>query len=284
MSMLKSSVAKAVAVAVALSAGSAAFAATGPNEGSSDLFIAVWNPSTNNSYVQDLGSSFSFSALDSGSFNTAGFSVSSAALDGGNLATALGAGTYTFALFAGDLSVAQNTFAQFQGNTMFYSQVAGGGATPLSNPGAFGAGNTVATYIDKNMNGGTTNPSSTTSFLAHDDGSSGSAYWASANNVNAPGSNFTLGGFNGAATGTGTLNLLKYFAATDSGSDPATVSFVGSAGNPGVFSLNDATGVLSYSDGSSGGTNTPLPAAGWLLVSGLLGLGAVGRRKAATAA
>jgi hypothetical protein len=285
MSMLKSSVAKVVAAAIALSAGTAAFAAIGPNEGPSNLFIAVWNPATSTSYVQDLGSTFSFSALTS-SFNTNGFTAASAALDGGNLSTALGASSnYSFALFAGDLTVAQNSFLNYLGNTSFLSQTAAPGATvpAFTNGAAFSSQGNNATYIDRNMNGGSVQNLPATTFLATDDHSAGSQYWAATSNVNAPTGNFTLGGFNGSASGTGTLNLLKYVstAADDATSSPATGSFVGGS-TPGVFSLNDATGVLSYS-AAGAVTGVPLPAALWLLVSGLLGVGAVGRRKAAAA-
>jgi hypothetical protein len=284
MSMLKSSVAKVVAAAIALSAGTAAFAANGPNEAPSDLFIAVWNPGTSTSYVQDLGSSFSFSALNSGSFNTNGFTVASAALDGGNLSTDLGASSnYSFALFAGDLTVAQGSFLNFLGNTSFLSQASGGTVPAFTNGAAFNSQSNNAQYIDRNMNGGSVQNLAATSFKAVDDHSAGSQYWAATSNVNAPTCNFTLGGFTGCASGTGTLNLLKYVstAADDATNSLATGSFVGGS-SPGVFSLNDSTGVLSYSAGGAV-TGVPLPAALWLLVSGLLGVGAVGRRKAAAA-
>jgi hypothetical protein len=283
MSMLKSSVAQAVAAVVAVTAGSTAFAAVGPNSGPSDLFIAVWNPSTSTSYVQDLGASFDFNDLTSstGTFNTAGFTLNSAALDGGNLTTALGgAGTYNFALFAGNTTPAQNNGSNYLGNTAILSVTAGTALKGLTNAGAFTNTTSTFAYIDSNL------PGSTTSFTATDNGQASSKYWASAANPTSPGNpgnDFQLPGWPGHAVGAGALSLEVFLstATTDGGSDPTVASFVGSSNsNPGVFTLNDSTGVLSYSDTAT----TPLPAAAWLLVSGLLGLGAVGRRKAAASA
>ena len=296
MSMMKSSIAKAVAAAVALTAGTAAFAAVSPTDAPSDLFIAVWNPATNTSYVQDLGSSFDFNDLNNstGTFNTAGFTISSA-VDGGNLSSVIGTGTYSFSLFAGSTTPSQSTFNTYLGDTAFWSQTAGSAITQEPNSTIFTtAMGTVAGYIDNNFGcpGGPGVGSCTSagaqSFTAVDTGNAASRYWASASNPNAPGSpgnDFQISGFNGHAVGTGALQLVKYFAPTsglDNGSDPTVASLVGANGTAGLFTLNDATGVLSY---SAGGPVVPLPAAGWLLVSGLLGLGAVGRRKAkATAA
>jgi hypothetical protein len=290
MSMLKSSVAKAVAAAVAMAAGSTAFAAISPTDAPSDLFIAVWNPTTNTSFVGDLGSSFSFSALDSGSFNTAGFSTS-IAVDGGNLNSVLGGGTYSYSLFAGNTTPHQNVFATYLGDTAFLSQNFGSALFPLSNAGAFtSAMGTLDNYIDNNFGcpggpgvGSCTAPGAS-SFTAVDTGTAASKYWASSavpGSPGHPGADFQLATYPGHATvGDAGLELTKYFAPADggdNGSDPTVASFVGANGLAGVFSL-DSSGTLSYSAGAV--TGVPLPAAGWLLMSGLLGLGAVGRRKA----
>lgn len=298
MSMLKSSVAKAVAAVIAATAGTTAFAASTPNDGPSDLFIAVWNPTTSTSYVQDLGSTFDFNDLwnSNGTFNTAGFTTS-VTLDGGNLTTALGgSGTYSFSLFAGQLTVASSAFNNYLGDQGILSETAGHAITPLANSQAFTQGiGRVATYLDTNMGcpggpgpGACTSPGNQ-SFTAVDNGQASSLYWASATNPTAPGSpgnDFQIPVYPGHAVGTQGLELVKYFAPTtgnDAGTDPTVSSFVGAGGVAGTFTLNDANGVLSYSQ--AGTAPVPLPAAAWLLVSGLLGLGAVGRRKAkATAA
>ena len=278
MSSLKSSVAKAVAAAIMLSAGATAFAATAPSSGPTDLFVAVWNTATNKSVVQDLGSSFSLANLDSTStFNSASGYSTTASLDGGNLTTDLGAGTYSYALFAGDLSVAGASFNAYTGNSMYLSQTSSLGKTLESNISIFGnAGPTLDTYVVNNL------PGANTTFLTGDDHSAGSKYWAATTNVNAPGSNFTIGGFQGAAVGSGTLSLLKYLGVTENGPDLITPTFLGNSAHNGVFSLS-TTGTLAYNLAAAT-TTVPLPAAGWLLVSGLLGLGTVGRRKAVAAA
>jgi hypothetical protein len=279
MSMVKSSVAKAVAAAVALSAAGAASAAI--TDTPSDLFIAVWNPSTSQSFVQDLGSAFSNTALNS-TFDTAGFSTTFS-VDSGSLSSAIGSGTYTFVLFAGDLT--QHTThtcggltCSYLGDSMFYSQTAGGTLTPEANQSVIGGASAlVSGYVNNNHVG-------TTGFAASDNHGANSTYWAAASNVNAPGPNFQLGGYSGSATsGSAGVNLVKYLATStnDGGADPTTASFVGTSSTAGIFKL-DGSGNLSYSVG--GVTGVPLPAAAWLLVSGLLGLGAVGRRKAAASA
>jgi hypothetical protein len=284
MKMLKSSVAKAVAAVIALSAGSAAFAqSTGPNEvEGSDLFVAVWNSATNTSYVQDLGSQFSFANLTGSTFNSNNVTINSAALDGGNLNTALGAGTYQFNVFAGDLITAGNAGNNYQGNSFLLSQTAGLAIKQEQNNVVLGvAGPDSANYL-------THNAVNTAGFLVTDASQAtnpASQYWASTGNVNAPGGNFGITNWPGsaAANGTSALNLVYYQALNpnDGGTDIMTASFIGGT-TPGLFTLNGTTDVLSY---TSGGTPTvPLPAAAWLLVSGLLGLGAVGRRKTAAAA
>lgn len=280
MSSLKSSVAKAVAAAVMLSAGATTFAATAPSSGPTDLFVAVWNTATAKSVVQDLGSSFSLANLGSTStFNSASGYSTTATLDGGNLATDLGAGTYSYALFAGDLSVAGSSFLAFTGNTAYLSQVSSLGKTLESNSSIFAnaMGTALDPYVVNNL------PGATTTFVTADDHSAGSKYWAATTNVNAPGSNFTIGGFQGAAVGSATLSLLKYFGVTENGPDLITPTFLGNSAHNGVFSLS-TTGTLAYNLAAASTSTVPLPAAGWLLVSGLLGLGTVGRRKAVAAA
>lgn len=283
MKMLKSSVAKAVAAVIALSAGTTAFAqATGPNEvEGSDLFIAVWNSATNTSYVQDLGSQFSFANLTGSTFNSNGVSISSAALDGGNLNTALGSGTYQFDVFAGDLVTAGNLGNNYVGNSYLLSQTAGLPIKQETNQVVLGVAATdSAGYV-------THNGVNTAGFLITDASQStnpASNYWASTGNVNAPGGNFGITNWPGsAAANTGSLSLAYYQATNtnDGGTDVMTASLIGGS-TAGVFTLNTANDVLSYN--TTGGSPVPLPAAAWLLVSGLLGLGAVGRRKNAAAA
>jgi hypothetical protein len=278
MSMLKSSIAKALAAAIALSAGTAAFAANGPNEGgNTDLFVAVWNPSTSTSYVQDLGSSFAMSQLDTTFSASAGFSTT-ATLDGGNLSTALGAGTYNYSLFAGDMTIAGGSFNTFTGNIMYLSQTTTTGTPFVENNGSIfsAGGQATGNYIDKFVSG------AATSSTQVDNGQANSGYWASTSAVGNPRCDFTIGAFPGCAVTGTNLALGKYVGLSESAADPTQSNFVGNSAGAGLFTLNGS--VLSYNLAAVGGSPVPLPAAAWLLVSGLLGLGAVGRRRKAEAA
>ncbi|MDE2451177.1 MAG: VPLPA-CTERM sorting domain-containing protein [Gammaproteobacteria bacterium] len=253
--------------AVGASAGS--FAATDPMSGQTDLFVAVWNPTSNTSFVEDLGTTYS--TLGS-TFNNAGFSTSWN-VDSGNLVSALGSGTYQYQVFAADYFT--STF-NFTGSTAYLSLVAGAAIPTTIQNGdlvnnAIGPTGTIETYIHNNL------PGTTTSVLG-----TGSSYWALA--PAAPGVNDafninSLTNLGGTAQGNA-LNLIFYTAgAPDQASSAVTGVAVGSSSNRGVFNLS-STGLLTYNVAPS---TVPLPAAGWLLISGLLGLVAVSRRRDAEA-
>lgn len=269
---ISKAVSTALLAVAAIGASAGSFAATDPTSGQTDLFVAVWNPSTSTSYVQDLG--VSYSTLGS-SFNTAGYS-NSWTVDGGALASTLGAGTYQYQLFAADYFTSSGTY---QGNTAYLSLV-GGASIPktisdgeLVN-GAIGPNGSITNYIKAYMPG--------TSVVG-----TGSSYWALSPNGPGYTDSFSMNSLvNLGGTSVGSpLNLIYYVAGSNNGdtaSSMVTGSAAGSSSNRGVFNLNSATGQLTYSVASSTPT-VPLPPAGWLLISGMLGLVAVSRRRNAEA-
>jgi hypothetical protein len=83
----------------------------------------------------------------------------------------------------------------------------------------------------------------------------------------------------------GTLGTAMGFYAMDrstsnAGGTPVTTAYANSAGFAAEWLLN-ADGSLSYTSAAVGGAPVPVPAAIWLLLSGLSGLGVIGRRRSA---
>ena len=250
--------------AAAVTFGSAALAQiNSPSNGPSDVFLAVWNPNTNQSVVQDLGitqANFEAAVAGNQTFN----------IDGSTFATDLG-GTAgdLYVVFSGNANGAAAANNFFNGT---YADFTGTVAPPGSilNQGSVQAvASAVGVYVDTQM--ATPNRS-----LVVASGANNSAYWAKG--VPAPNPGKTLGGplsFN--ASGALGSNLNYYVAlnnapADDSDSAPQVTQFAG-------FWNLDAAGKLTWT-ANSGGPQTPLPAAVWMLLSGLLGLGTVSRRKA----
>ena len=98
--------------------------------------------------------------------------------------------------------------------------------------------------------------------------SSGLSSWSQTTNVNGPGATYGLAGVNAQAAVGSSLYLYSFTATTARGA--ATTS-----GPIGASPWTLTGNVLS---------NTPIPAAAWLLVSGLLGFGGVSRRRRQTLA
>lgn len=267
---ISKAVSAALLAVAAIGASAGSFAATDPTTGQTDLFVAVWNPTTSTSFVEDLGTPYS--ALGS-TFNTAGYNTSWN-VDSGSLASALGSGTYQYQVFAADYFTSPSTY---QGNTAYLSLVGGASIPTTISDGelvnnAIGNNGSITTYLQAYL------PGSTTSYTG-----SGSSYWATTPSGPGVADSFQMNSLTnlGGTSAGSPLNLIYYVAgAPDAASSQVTGTAVGSSSSRGVFNLSSA-GLLTYSVASA--STVPLPAAGWLLISGLLGLVAVSRRRDAEA-
>ena len=269
---ISKAVSAALLAVAAIGASAGSFAATDPTTGQTDLFVAVWNPTTSTSFVEDLGTPYS--ALGS-TFNTAGFNTSWN-VDSGSLASALGAGTYQYQVFAADYFTSPNTYA---GSTAYLSLVGGAKIPTTISDGelvgnAIGPTGSITTYIRSYL------PGTTTSVVG-----TGQSYWAVTPSGPGVTGSFQMNSLAnlGSASAGSPLNLIYYVAGNNNGdvaSSSVTGTAVGSAAGRGVFNLS-SNGLLTYSVPAA--STVPLPAAGWLLISGLLGLVAVSRRRDAEA-
>jgi hypothetical protein len=274
MTKISKAVSMAFMAVAAVGASAGAFAATNPTQGPTDLFVAVWNTTTSESYVEDLGSigAGTYSQLGT-TFDTAGYSTSWN-VDGGSLASLLGAGTYQYQVFAGS-DVSGSTYKNNSG----YLSLAPGSTIPaIQNTflvnNAIGTLGSITGYLSSFM------PGTTTAFTGTTTGSGGNSWVAS--NTSSPGFDFQIPGLTGisSATAGSNLNLVYYVATNNHAATNTTATGVGASGGLGVFNLS-TSGLLTYNAG--GASPVPLPPAGWLLISGLLGLLAVSRRRGAEA-
>jgi hypothetical protein len=252
---------KRIAFAVATATiGSAAMAdVISPDAGASDLFLAVWNPTTNQSIVQDIGQ------------NLAGFSGNVSSLQSyqidGTASAFQGALTTSGAVFAvvgGDATGAGSfglTGDAFYTTSSTAAQMSGFQNVMVSN-----GANTLGQWIDLQETSGTLNP-------IVGNGASDIKYW----NKLAPGGgpNQSVGvspDFN-ASSALGTP--VSFYDATatseQTGSAASVVTYAGQ------WNL-DSSGVLTWTP-SGGGSPVPLPPAVWMLLSGLVGMAALGRRR-----
>jgi len=276
MTKLSKAVSMALMAVAAVGASAGAFAATNPTQAPTDLFVAVWNTTTDASYVEDLGSigAGTYSQLGT-TFDTAGYSTSWN-VDGGNLSALLGSGTYDYQVFAGDDTPNESGN---KGDSAYLSLAAGDYPPPAVTGsqltgGAIGPLASITSYLSTYL------PGTTTSFSGTTTGAGGNS-WVAAN-TSSPGYDFQiepLSGLTSTAAGS-ELNLVYYVATSNAASAATTATGVGASGGLGTFLLS-ADGLLTYNAG--GASPVPLPPAGWLLISGLLGLLAVSRRRGAEA-
>ncbi len=255
--------------AAAVTIGSSALAQiNSPSQGPSDVFLAVWNPSTNQSIVEDLGITESTFESTTG-VQTFTIDGSSSAF-GSALSTSGGTTGDLYVVFAGNANGANDSGNFFDGTYADFTGTAPPPSSVLNQGAVQSVASATGQYVDTQMVTG--NHSTVVA-----SGATNAGYWAKG----APGANpgKTLGGPNSFnASGALGTNLNYYLAlnegADDSATDAPTVSAFA-----GVWNLS-STGTLTWTPNQTGPT-TPLPAAVWMFLSGLLGLGTVSRRKSA---
>lgn len=263
-----------LAIGVLALAGAGQALAAGPIQGAGDVVVEAWDFNTNTSYIRDLGSLSSFLTAIGNSSGTTSLGGTS----GGTIV--LGGADSLFGTAFGAETTASNIVWNIVGFSTVGTNVSGFLSTtntsPISNGGLSGASKNVVTggvFAD-----GSGNASGTTAT---------SAYFTSATSPSDVGGNAgwgdTLGGQYSKTTATGFSTLTAaYVSGTNHGSGTlpvATFNFFTQNGFQDYFSLL-STGEVDFT-ALGQVSNTPLPAAAWLLGSGLLGLFGIARRRSA---
>jgi hypothetical protein len=232
----------------------------------------VWNSSQSKSYLVDLGTAWSDLTSTSTFKSESGYSKTwSVDTSVSKLVSDLGGSPDNFSVFA------YNNDSQ---PYLFRFGINGSTAPVISTPNLQNnAVPSVSSFI--NTHGGT----SFTSYLGSTSDPNGNTYWASCSSpilAGCNGGSYNLFAFNnlGAANPTGgSLNFVEYVGGASPRTN-ATSSFIGNSQHIGAFTFSGNT--LTYTLAAV--SSVPLPAAAWLLISGLLGFGAVSRRRETAAA
>ena len=226
----------------------------GSNNGG--LFVAAWDAVRGVSIIEYLG--VNMDAFLPATAEASGYSLEFGTLD--SYSSTFGTSVQSniqYAVFAVDSSGVGNSGKRLMSTT-------GATAFSITNTGTSGTATNIDTIIanvlaNSSYNNGV-NPAVATSSAEAD--YAGNINWSS-----------LLGTSFNATVGTA-LNFFLASSTSNNPQAPATVDFYDNAGGFGKWLLSSA-GVLTYA-----AAPVPLPAAVWLLFSGLAGLGAVARRRA----
>ena len=277
---------KAIAAVLAVGAAVASSGANAANtivnlpttSGGSDLVLFVSDTTNGEYFAQDLGVTLNSTGVTAASvaaggvFTTAGsfttptsFAGSDAALASFLSADSAGvtAGDVSYSIMAADDTSSQQTPGTERAlltSTQDYSVVSPTTTFTNGNIKTYVAGaKTFFAQINADYLGSNTNTS---------------YGWGNSGTLNTPNSFISASLTNGATLGT--AQTMYVFGTNGAGLSAASNPYVGGTVNV------SSTGVITVTN-SGGGTPVPVPAAVWLLGSGLLGLIGVGRRRAAGA-
>jgi hypothetical protein len=253
---------------------------TTPSSGQSDMFLVMYNANStsagfNDSIVMSLG--FSVDGTSPAAFNFS--SPYSWTIDGSltQLETDLGdttTGDFQFAVVAGDeLSNGTTTAGAKTGVEMDYTSATAPKA--ITSTGIGNAASTLASWLNANNTG--TAPTFNSSGILVGTATNGAGWAAGTNPGSTTGQWGTLNGGSAQNANGPVSSPMEFYAsntivpATRGGASTTTTDLLG------TFSINFANDTLNWTPAVSA---VPIPAAAWLLLSGLLGVAAIGRRRA----